>query len=154
MKNLWKKFLEWITAKASPVVKPVEPVATTAWPAYDGHPGWAMHGNTIENDYRAAAIDAARASGLGAMRITCGAPPENDLAAWLFKFNGERGSYISNGDPNVGWYFRALAAGITRWVVDIGYSPDRARWKYIFKSYSDKEVQFIIDGGVVPWSKL
>jgi hypothetical protein len=48
------------------------------------------------------------------------------------------------------WYSRALAQGVSRYVLDIGNGVELARWKFLVKDYPAGSVQFVIDGKVRP----
>jgi hypothetical protein len=127
-----------------------ESFTAVEWPAYRGD-NWTTHGWEGENEERERIIREAAASGTGAIRFRhLGVPPANDLAAWLFRFKGERRDFPLQ---DKGWYYRAKAAGITRWVAEIG-EDHRARWRDIFAAYDNSMIQYVIKGRVINHADL
>jgi len=101
------------------------------WLCYPA-PEFFQHGTSSENEYRQAAIDAARESGC----ILCNASfgMDNELAMHLLALeHPDRPGYYLEGD---GWFFKAQRANVPKWVHYLGAPAlaDAKRWCWLTKS--------------------
>ena len=126
---------------------PPGPGALVEWPAYDA-PTYFGHGYASENTYREAAIAGARAAGLDAIRVICPTAPGPELAMHLLYYQSPVDGHFMNASES--WYQRALAAGVRRYVIDIGNGQDRAAWLDRTKAYPPGTIQWIVNGVVKP----
>ena len=162
-----KPFLPQIVPPTPPavtnIIPPVVPVPTPAvtnaalWPHFRAD-DFFQHGNPNENAYREQAIVSGKAT--GCLRVKASYGMGDELGMTVPKGKAEmhllplehpdKPGYYLKAD---GWFFKAEAGGVTRWIHDMGAPSmaDAKRWLWLTKSpYYQNRLQYLVAANAAP----
>ncbi len=133
-----------VSRKPKAVATPPPAPSAAAWPAQRAD-AFFQHGNPTENNYRQAAISAARAAGLDCIRCKVDYGMGDELAMHLLALeHPNQPGYYLKADS---WFFQAERQGVTRWIYDLGTPEMRGaeRWLWLTKSsFYDARLQWMV----------
>ena len=135
--KLWRIILDWIKRGAPKAISTVPAEPAPAWDAFQW-PDYMDHGYEGENEMRERGIAACREAGKTILGFKIKRMPTLHVAIEILDFESDkdRGKFIGR------FHKLCLAAGITRFLVDISSVTDYAGIADLFKHYEAGAVRY------------
>ncbi len=133
------------SATATPADEaPVFGAEVAQWPSYPAGE-YFQHGNAGEGPYRDRINAACVAQGLNTLYISQPAPGDESAMHLMWLKSPVDGHFMNSMENS---YIRASAAGVSRYIFDIGNASAATmdRWKFLTKDYPNGTVQWVLSG--------